>query len=78
MKCLITVAGRPQEHTITNVKTGLLKGHERGNTDFFFFLWIENLQGEKFNCCEVMGKESGRHKEKEREIWQTSKKEASK
>lgn len=37
MKCLITVAGRPQEHTITNVKTGLLKGHERGNTEFFFF-----------------------------------------
>lgn len=33
MKCLITVAGHPQEHTITNLETGVLKGHERGNTD---------------------------------------------
>lgn len=38
MKCLITVAGHLQEHTITNLETGLLKGHERGNTEAFFFL----------------------------------------
>lgn len=39
---------------------------------------IENLVGEKFDYCEVMGKERGRHKEKETEIWQTSKKKARK
>lgn len=33
MKCLITIAGHPQKHTITNLETGILKGHERGNKD---------------------------------------------